>query len=322
MDLAKVGGELGELEVARGDVLMGLDDVAPRPQAADGTLDDEPFGGLCGGALGLLLELQPQDLLARFVQRGRLLHRAAARQQQVGHVDDPMRLIDGERALMVRPVDAHLAQEAHRGPVGLGELLVEHWPPLAGPQPQHVVGVAEVAVVLGELAAAGVGPDLGLPVVAPVLAQHVLGVSAEAFGDKRRGLRRPAGGWTWPWLEERLRPCWCRLPREIVGEARDVRPARHEPVVGDRLVGATLLLGDQEQAVGKLARGISQAAKPCVQLGRRSLTALVERSNEVLDSLPGSCPTIRRRVPPLVESIASDESDLASTARDDPGLDQ
>ena len=67
-------------------------------------------------------------------------------------------------------------------------MLVEDRPPLVGAEPEHVVGVVEVAVVLGELRVRGVRLDLGVPVVAPVLAELVLGEGTEALSDEQQRL--------------------------------------------------------------------------------------------------------------------------------------
>ena len=113
------------------------------------------------------------------------------------------------------------------------------------------------------------------------------------------------------------------LRRDRLGQARDLRPARDEAVVGDRLLRAPFCLRDLEEAVGELARRIAERAEPRVELGRRRLAALVRARARGTGRPPTRWRGGRSPGPSLAAARSRrDQGDLVRSARDDSRLDQ
>ena len=116
LDLPEVGGELGLLVLAAGDVLVRRDHLAPRLQGAGRAADGEA-GLLAPFAAGLLVEADAQQLHLEPVDLGGLGGRDRG-QQPAGRVERAVGVVSGERTLMgpVVAVVAQLADEVALGP--------------------------------------------------------------------------------------------------------------------------------------------------------------------------------------------------------------
>ena len=151
--LPEVGGELGLLVVAAGDVGVGAGDLAPGGQAAGG---GGAFGG-CGRRApslraGLLLEADPQQLQLQLFDLGRFCRRDGG-QEAVGGVEDAVGVVAGEGAL-VCPLVAEAAQLADKAAFGVSERHTEYIMPGLPHHPQQHGDVHVVERLVGVFAPA------------------------------------------------------------------------------------------------------------------------------------------------------------------------
>ena len=189
--LVQVGGELGQLEAAGGDVVVGGDHLPPAGQAGGGPAFDLGGRGLAVSAPHLLVELLAQQVLVEFAHLVGLGARGRRLQQPLGGVEGPQGVVGGE-GVVVGPGVADSLELGDVVAVAARQLLAEDGAPLVPHHLQQELGVGGVDLAGGAPSAPGVHAlDGGGPVVAelgPALPVHEGG---EPLGQDLDGLADP-----------------------------------------------------------------------------------------------------------------------------------
>ena len=124
MDLPEVGGELGLLVTAAGDILVRRHHLAPGLEAARRRALDRRAGALALLAPCLLVEAQAQQLRLHLLDVVGL-RRGDGGQQPAGRVEGAIGVVAGEGFLM-RPPVAMVAELADQAALGGSERQAEH----------------------------------------------------------------------------------------------------------------------------------------------------------------------------------------------------
>src|SRR5258706_8882034 len=139
-DLSEVGGELGLLETAGGDIGMRGDDLAPGTQSPCRLALDGSDGCLAYFFPGLILEADAQELLLLALDLRGLVGSRDGREQTLNAIEGAVGVV-GTEGLLMCPLVAHLAQLTHKRTLCLTEDVAEYDVPLIPHHQQQRLGV-------------------------------------------------------------------------------------------------------------------------------------------------------------------------------------
>ena len=189
--LVQVGGELGQLEAAGGDVLVGGDHLPPGGQAGFGTALDLGGRGLAVGAPGLLVVLLALQVLMELAHPVGLAARRHRLQQPLGGVEGPQGVVGGER-FVVGPGVAHVLEFGDVVAVAARQLLAEDGAPLVPHHLQKELGVGRVDLAGGAPSAPSVHAlDGDGPVAAELGPAFPVHEGGQPLGQEPDGLADP-----------------------------------------------------------------------------------------------------------------------------------
>ena len=313
--LPEVGGELGLLVAAAGHVLVRRHHLAPGLEAARRRALDRRAGALALLAAHLLVEAQAQQLHLHLLDLVGLRRRDGG-QQPAGRVERAVGVVAGE-GLLVRPAVALVAQLADEAALGGPERLAEDVVPGLPhelEQRRHVpcrrsassrsgdprpgsgwtsAAARSLYVLLNSRSTKGPSPPLRSSIALPTRSWLVMAMGYSSFSSN-------------------IVACAGRGCAALAGEARDLGPALHQAVVGERLGRPLLALAEGVEAVAEFAGDLGLAAELRDERRRSAFAAGFERADQVMDHLPRGEARVGGRVPVGGQFLGPEQAHLAA----------